>query len=147
MLVNFLSNAVRFSISGSTVTINVICTARSPPSHNLTARTPITKGRHSALWRARILLKRRGSRVQQSPQRGDSRVSNKDSQTRFVTVTVNDFGAGIPEVDHGNAHFFFSIIIITLILSIKYLTSSILPIYLHHFITRLICTRCLSFLP
>lgn len=115
VLVNFLSNAVRFSISGSTVTINVTCTARSPPNHKLTSRSPLPKGRHSALWRACSMLKRRGSRVQQSPHR-DSRVSNKDSQTRFVTVTVNDFGAGIPEVDHGNVHsflYYFILIAIT----------------------------------
>lgn len=103
VLVNFLSNAVRFSISGSMVTINVSSTARSPPTHDLTTRATPVKGCHTIIRRPRFSLHRKGSRVQQSPHR-ENRLSTKDSQTRYVTVIVNDLGVGIPEDDHGNIH-------------------------------------------
>lgn len=99
VLVNFLSNAVKFSIAGSIVTIEVGSAVKR------ISRRPSDAGsfysaRGSVHSKSRKLLQfSRRNKVISIPSVPNS--NPKDQQIRFVTVIVNDSGAGIPEDDHG----------------------------------------------
>lgn len=94
---------MKFSVAGSVVTIEVGSAERFTPrklSEYSSVKLLIPRRRMSNSRRLHLSFKSKGSRISQSPSK-EIKQQSKESQIRYVTVLVNDVGAGIPVDDHG----------------------------------------------
>ena len=105
---NFLQNAVKFSVAGSVVTIEVESAVKIMQRKINDLSTSGSRGRNGGLGPKILSLSsvtRRNSRVSAQASRGSTRIvpssSNSNGSMRYVTVIVSDMGVGIPEGDHG----------------------------------------------
>ena len=94
---------MKFSVAGSVVTIEVGSAQKLMPRKlseysSVKFLNPLRKNSNSR--RLHMSFKSKPSRIQQSPSK-ETKQQSKESQIRYVTVLVNDVGAGIPEDDHG----------------------------------------------
>ena len=104
VLVNFLSNAIKFSVMGSVVTIEVgsalKCVSRK--ISEFSTGKFFSLRRNSENKKKRFSFQGKSSKIQQSPRRDSKSV--RDCQIRYVTVLVNDLGVGIHEDDQGDKY-------------------------------------------
>ena len=96
---NFISNAVKFSISGSVVNIEVGSAVKKVPRRPSDAASVYSSVRSSAANSRKMSRFSRRNRINTTP--SVPTAISKDQEIRFVTVIVNDLGVGIPEDDHG----------------------------------------------